>query len=192
MDTFWEKISLFTIIFTMMSISSSPHPFILIACYVLHESGHIIVAKIAGAEIVGGIKKKALRLTISYNCNNISYFKEMLVCSGGIIFNLLFALFAIVFRLGASEVGKFFIICNISLALMNLYPISILDGGGILRTVNLMLFDQEKAEKICKTVSFVFALILWFFAVYLQLVFSANISLFLISVILLVQLCFSI
>ena len=192
MDTFWEKLSFFTIIFTMMSISSSPHPFILVFCYILHETGHIIVAKLVGAEIVGGIKKKAMRLIISYDCSNISYFREMLVCGGGIFFNLLFALVATVFHLAASEVGKFFIICNISLAVMNLYPISILDGGGILRSINLMIFEQEKAEKICKITSFVFALILWFLAVYLLLVFSANISLFLISVFLLIELCFSI
>ena len=191
MDAFWEKISLFTIIFTMMSISSSPHPFMLIFCYTLHEAGHIIVAKLVGAEIVGGIKKKALRLAISYDCSHISYFREMLVCAGGIAFNLIFALFSSLLGFGTSEAGKFFIICNISLAIMNLYPISILDGAGILRCVNLMIFDSEKAEKICKTISFIFALILWFFAVYFQMIFSANISLFLISVFLLIQLCFS-
>ena len=192
MQSFWEKLSFFTIILTMMSISSSPHPFVLIFCYIIHETGHIIFAKAVGAEIVGGIKNKALRLSISYDCSHISYFKEMLVCSGGIAFNLAFATLAALFGFLSNELGKFFVICNISLAVMNFYPIYILDGGGILRCISLMLFTWEKSEKICKITSFVFALILWFFAVYLLLVFSANISLFLISVLLLIELCFSI
>jgi Zn-dependent protease len=190
MSTIGEKISFLAIIFTMMSISSSPHPFILVACYVLHEFGHITFAKCVGANIEG-MKKGILRLAISYDCSSISYFKELLVCAGGIIFNFIFALCAFVLGFGQTESGQFFILCNISLALMNFCPVTILDGGGIVRSFTLMICEQNTAEKICKTVSFIFAFILWFISVYLQLVFSANISFFLISVLLLIELCFS-
>lgn len=191
MDTLGEKLGFIALLFTMMSISSSPHPIILIICYGIHEIGHIAVAKAVGAR-VGKMRSGLFRLSISYDCSNISYGREMAVCAGGIIFNVSASLIAFILGISKYDLGKFFILCNLSLAIMNIYPISILDGGGILRCFFLTFFEPGKAKKICAFFSFFFAFVMWLCAVYLQLVFSSDISLFFISVFLLVELCFSV
>ena len=191
MDTLGEKLGFIALLFTMMSISSSPHPITLIICYGIHEIGHIVTAKAVGAKI-GRMRSGIFRLCISYDCSNVSYVRELAVCAGGIIFNLLSALVTYICGLSRYELGGFFILCNLSLAIMNIYPISILDGGGILRCFFLTFFEPGKAKKICVFFSFFFAFVMWLCAVYLQLVFRSDLSLFFISVFLLVELCFSV
>jgi len=175
---------------TLLGISASAHPVVLILSYLIHELGHIALARLVG----GKIKKMSVgvfKLALGYDASSLPYKKELLVCIGGIIFNLVSVFVTLLLFKERGEILSFFITCNISLALINLYPVSVLDGGRILKLTLLGIFSSERAEKISNTVSFVCALVLWLFAVYLQLVFSVNISTFIISVFLLIQLCFS-
>jgi hypothetical protein len=48
------------------------------------------------------------------------------------------------------------------------------------------------AEKLHKWISFFSAVLMWLFSVYMQIIFSTNISLLFISIFLLIRLCFSI
>ena len=115
----------------------------------------------------------------------------MLVCFGGIIFNVISALILLLIPIFKGEVIDFFVLCNLSLALMNLYPAAILDGGGVLRSFLYIVTSQEKADKISRGVSIISTLILWLISVYLQLVLSSNLSLLVISIVILIELCFS-
>ena len=186
-----EKLGILAIFFTLLGVSISPHPFLLIFCYIIHELGHIFMAKIVGAK-TKKVKVFAFRLSIGYDQAGITYPQEILICFGGIIFNLISAATVALLPFFQGEVADFFVICNLSLAIMNLYPVSILDGGGILRATLLYLLGQEKAEKISGGVSLICAILLWLVSVYLQLAFSSNLPLLVISIVLLVQLCFSI
>ncbi len=190
MEQLGERISLLLLLLTIMNLSASPYPLFIVLSYAVYEVGHLFFAKIVGAGITD-FKTSLCRLSIKYDCTSISYFKESLVCGGGVIFNLaFFAVFsAPVFRY--SEKLTFFSLCNLSLALMNLYPVSVLDGGGVLRCTMYSIFNEKTAERVLKLTSFIFAFVLWLFAVYLQLVFSSNISMFFISILLLIELCFS-
>ena len=180
----------FALLFTMMSISGSPHPYMLIIAYIIHELGHMFFASLAGAKI-RKFKFATLHLSLSYDCSSITYGKEILVCLGGIIFNLLTA--GIIWMIPAfnGEACRFFAVCNLSLALMNLYPVSILDGAGALKALMLLKIRQDLAEKISHIVSIIAVLLMWLLSVYLQLVFASNLSLLFISVLLLVELCFT-
>lgn len=186
-----EILSIFAILFSIMNISLTKSPFLLVLSYVIHEIGHIFFAKILGAQI-SKISGGVFRLSISYDTKNLSFFKEAIVCSGGIIFNLIFALVISLLNTSNNDTLSTIFVFNVSLALMNLYPISILDGGGILKALILSKIQGEVAEKVVKWVSFFFAILLWLISVYLQIVFSSNISLLFISIYLLIHLCFSI
>lgn len=186
-----EKLGILAIFFTLLGVSISPHPFLLIFCYIIHELGHIVMAKIVGAK-TRKVKILAFRLSIGYDQTGITYPQEILVCFGGIIFNLISAVTIALLPFFTGDVADFFVVCNLSLALMNLYPVSILDGGGILKATLLYFLGQEKAEKISGGVSLICAILLWLVSVYLQLAFSSNPSLLIISIVLLIQLCFSI
>lgn len=178
-------------LFSLISISASPHPFLLTACYLVHELGHILVTKALGGKI-RKISTGVFKIVIGYDTYSMSYRKEFLVSVAGIAFNLFFALFCHLLNNNDSQALSFLITCNLSLAVINLYPVSILDGGRLLKLVLNLLVSEEKSEKISRHVSFFCAILLWFVSIYLQLVFSANISMLLISVFLLIQLCFSI
>ena len=184
-----DKFAIFSLALTGLSISISPYPFVLILAYVIHELGHVIFAKICGAKMkrfkIGGF-----HLSLSYDCSKISYKKEFLVCVGGIIFNITSATIALLIPLFKGEGKEFFIICSFSLAFMNLYPAEILDGGGMLKAILNSIFPPAKSEKILAGVSIFAIILLWMISVYFQLVFSSNMSLFLISILLLMEFCF--
>ena len=187
---FLDKLAWFSLILTVLSISVSPYPLILVLTYLIHESGHIVFATLCGAKIqkfkIGGF-----HLSLSYDCSQISYKKEMLVCLGGIIFNVASAVVIMLLPFAKDGRWEFFIISNFCLAIMNFYPAEILDGGGVLRSLLYIFFSQEKAEKITRGVSVFAIILLWLLCVYFQLVFSSSLSLFFISLVLLVELCFS-
>lgn len=189
MEKLSERLGVFAAVFTTLSLGASPHPFILVLCYVIHEAGHITLARAVGAKIKK-FKIGSFHLSLAYDCTEISYKREILVQLGGIIFNLASAgIVAIFSDFGGGSVD-FFVICSLSLALMNLYPASMLDGGGVLKSILLLTVEEGRAVRIFKAVSFFAVVLMWLFSVYLQIVFSANLSLFVISVILLVELCF--
>ena len=188
-DKLGERIGFFALFFTMMSISSSPHPMLLVLCYLIHEFGHVCLAKVTKVDMKK-IKTGPFQLRLAYDSSFASYKSELLVCAGGVLFNFLSAAVTLLF-VEKSESASFFLICNLSLGLMNLYPVSTLDGGRIFKCLLMMLFEVELALKIWKTVSFLFAFLLWLCAAYLLLVFDSNASLFFVSVFLLVELCFS-
>lgn len=185
-----DKLAWFSILLTALSISISPYPLILVLTYLIHEGGHLFFATLCGAKIkkfkIGGF-----HLSLSYDCSQISYKKEALVCVGGIVFNTLAALLAVFLPFSKGERWNFFVVCNFCLALMNLYPAEILDGGGVLRSILYVFLSQDKAEKITRGVSIFATILLWLLCVYFQLVFSSSLSLFFISLVLLVELCFS-
>ncbi|MBQ8738260.1 MAG: site-2 protease family protein [Clostridia bacterium] len=185
-----EKIGVIAILFTLLSVSSSQYPLILILCYAIHEGGHLFFAKACGVKM-RKFQMKLFRLRLSYDFEGVSYKKELVVSLGGIVFNLVFLALPLIFRLKMAEITVFYILCNASLALMNIYPVSSLDGGRVLRCLLLLIFQEERAIKIYNFISAFAVGVLWIFAVYLQLVFNSNVSLFFISVFLLVQICFS-
>ncbi len=184
-----DKIGLFSLALTGLSISVSPYPLILVMTYLIHELGHITFAKLCKAKIKK-FKMGGFHLSISYDCSEISYKKEILVCLGGIAFNVLSAVFMLAFPYFKGEKRDFFIICSFCLAFMNLYPAEILDGGGVLKALLNSFLSPLKSEKILRGVSIFAIILLWMASIYFQLVFSSNMSLFFISVLLLIEFCF--
>ena len=184
-----NNLSFVSIILTVLSISASPHPWILILVYLIHEIGHMFFALILGAKIKK-FKIGAFHLSMAYDCTYVSYKKEALVCFGGIIFNLVSLVFVLLLPFEGKRVD-FFILCSLAIALMNLYPAKILDGGGILRSILYMTLEKEKADKIIGGVSIFAIILIWMISVYFLLAFSSSFSLFAISVALLFELCFS-
>lgn len=185
-----ELVSFLVIFVTMLSITASPHPIILIICYLIHEAGHLVFAKITGTS-VKKMKASSFKLCIHYDTSKISYKKELLVCMGGIIFNVFFAVVPYLAFFKITDTVSFFSICNLSLAIMNLCPVDTLDGGGILKSLLKCLIDETKAERLCKSLSFLFTIAMWLLAVYIQLIFNSSISFLAISIMLLIKLCFS-
>ena len=158
--------------------------------YGIHELGHLVFATLVGAKMKK-FKLGAFHFSLSYDSSHLSYGREILVCLGGIIFNLVTAFIALLLPI-KNDAVTFFIVSSILLSLMNLYPASILDGAGALKAFLYLTVSPEKADKIIGGVSVFAILLIWLISVYLQLVFLSNFSIFAISVVLLIELCFSV
>ena len=141
--------------------------FFMIFASVLHELGHIIAAKLCGAETalvtigLGGAEMKMRGIS--------SYRDDAVISSGGIICNLLF--FVLFFKYGF---GTY----NLIYAVLNALPVCGLDGGRTLRALLEMRFGS-KADTFCDIVSIATLFMLWQFSVYLLFKTGANFSLFL-------------
>ena len=162
-------ITVVTLIIFSLTYTGKDTFFMLLSSF-LHETGHIISAKLCGARIasvtlgIGGAEIKMHGIT--------SYRDDAVISSGGIVCNLLFfALFS----------THSFGIHNLIYALLNGLPVCGLDGGRVLRSVLMMRFF-EKCDLFCNILSFVTLFILWQFSVYLLFKTGANISLFLFCV----------
>ena len=190
MERLGEKLAFLMFFITVMNVSVSPYPFLIALAYLIHEAGHLIFARLTGAR-VEGIGGSLFRLKIKYECMGISYGKEALVCLGGAMLNFVFAVIFAAPVFDFSEKAQFFVLCNTSLGVMNLYPVSVLDGGNAIRCLSYVLFSSELAEKIILCISFIFTFFLWLLTTYLQLIFSADVSVFLISIVLIIEFCFS-
>ena len=158
----------------------SPFIYIILISAAIHECGHIAAMMICGVKI-DKITVYPFGADIRVKPRMMSYKQELLIKSAGILVNLIAALCCLPFQ------AVFFLFTNITLALLNMMPITSLDGGDILEIILSMFLYPTRAAKIMKTVSFIFIVILWVIAVYVLFYTNYNFSLFIICVYLFVS-----
>ena len=167
----------------------------MITCAAIHESGHLLCAKILKIKIremvidIGGAK-------IYPYSNSYPYSYELLLTFAGPFANLLLATaLNLICRdsLYIQNLTKNAFDGNLSFweyayafsvlqALLNLIPINTLDGGRILKCTLCILFSQKVGDTILKTTTLIFSLILWIISVYFLLGSGGGISLFVFSI----------
>ena len=154
------------------------------AAALIHETGHILAARLFGVPSAGG-KNIFFGLSLKYDFSSVSFFKEAAVSFAGPLFNV--ASFVITFLVSKSPgtYAVFFMFSNLSLALFNLLPVSPLDGSEILKALLMNVAPPNTAERIAAWTSAVFSLAFFAFCAYVQLKIGANLSLLFISVYLL-------
>lgn len=141
----------------------------LIVAVLLHELGHIAVARALGI----GISRLHLsvlgaRLEVA---REISYLSELLLAAGGPLSGLFLALGA---RLASGAAAGVFGVWLVSLStvslclsLFNLLPIPTLDGGRIYFCFFCSLFGLRAARGITRSLALLCLLSLWLLSVYL-------------------------
>ncbi|HWQ50529.1 MAG TPA: site-2 protease family protein [Terriglobales bacterium] len=132
---------------------------LLLLAAALHEAGHLIALKGCGV----GIEEVSFRAfgieMTTGDTRYIPYRGELAIAVAGPAVNL----FAMLVTLGAvAAVGPFwgalfFVFCNAALAVVNLMPVSGLDGGRILAAVLMPWLGPPRAERILAVVSAVFS-----------------------------------
>lgn len=144
-----------------------------------HEIGHALMARICGVEVMS-VTVYPCGADMSIGSPLRSYVKDALIAAAGAATNLfLFAVTYIILHTSLySEMLKWFSVCNLSLAAVNLMPVSKMDGGDLMRSLLMIKFDGEKVSKICGAVSFAALFIMWLGAVYILLIMQGSPSLF--------------
>lgn len=123
---------------------------IILICSVVHEAGHLFVMRLCGAEITS-VEIGLLGAKISFRGEHTSYSDDFAIASGGILFNFIFsAASCILFMFVKNEMVLLLIFANIALAVVNLLPISFLDGGCMLRAFVSARYEITVAERCCR------------------------------------------
>lgn len=147
-------------------------------CYIFiifHELSHVLVASILGKKIenlkftLSGMNVKFEREKYKLK-NDDTYFFNMLIYLAGPLSNIILALLFYKIR--------FIFEINLSLAIINLFPIYPLDGYNVLENV---FGNNIKKNIYLKFIERLVLIILIFISVY-QLVFLKNISIFIFSI----------
>lgn len=133
---------------------------------ILHEFGHLFVMKLCN-EKIEKVVFGAFGVRIEkYAFSGISYIKETAIALGGIAVNLilLFVSF-LIYCVSDIETALVFGLINLLIALMNSMPVGSLDMGRAIKSLLLLKTDEEKAQKICEIISFVFFILFLAFTV---------------------------
>jgi stage IV sporulation protein FB len=142
----------------------------------LHECGHILAAKLCRIPLVQ-MKLGIFGATLLTDHSLCSYGKEILLAAAGPAVNIICFATCSLLNIGG-ESFEFFRISSLLLALLNLLPISELDGGRIVYCVLASLFSVRIAARVVGALSFCMIFSLWALSVYLLLRLGASLSLF--------------
>lgn len=153
----------------------------------LHECVHAFVAKKLGYGL-GKIELSASGAVLDANEDEFSFKDEILIAISGPLFNLFVAFLLIAFWWIYPESYNFLqdeVVVNFAIFSFNILPFFPLDGGRILLGFLSKKIERKSAVKICKTITFVFSILLFFvfvFSLFKTPVFSigvASVNLFL-------------
>lgn len=178
-------------------------------CAAIHELGHIFVARIMKIKIQK-ISLDFAGAKIYPTMRIQSYKKEWLLCAAGPFMNILTAFFSVLFvknvliqtghisdtviymldgvgrlmetgKRSAVSVSGLFFVLSLFQAIVNLLPISTLDGGRMTKCLLASLLNEEGARRLTSAASFAFALALWMVSVYLLIRTNAGLAVFVFS-----------
>lgn len=149
------------------------------ACAVIHELGHSFCASKNGYRL-NKITLMPFGAIVHGNLSNMKLVDQIKIALSGPFINLLIAIFFIATWWVFPEtyaVTDLLVVANLSLCLVNLIPVSPLDGGRVLFSLIALKFSERKAEKITRWAGILFSLILVGFFVLSVFLGVTNISL---------------
>ncbi len=172
--------------FAALIIAQARYSCIALMCAAIHELGHVCLAKLCGARVYGisflpfGAELKTA------GCK--SYYKEIAVCLGGPLFNLMAgAIFFVLFIAFPCEELIFCTICCGFLMLVNMVPACGLDGGNAVKYFLLCRMEQKRAENIVNFIQLCALILLSFVAAVTATLSNFNLSVTVICAYLFVQ-----
>ncbi len=148
----------------------------------IHESGHLLMGGLCGARI-RRITLATPGAVIEFD-RTFGYHDGILVYGAGIFFNLISGAFATVF----GEKYIVFMLFSLGYALINMIPISGLDGGRLLECVLSFFLSYRVHDTVCKWISFLSLFFLWQCSIYILFKTQINISPFIVCIFLFFEL----
>ena len=160
--------------FLLLFASPPSYAFAVFSSVILHELGHTLMALL--------FRKKPLSLRIVPTGISIllppasSYAQELWIAAAGPAMNLLYAFFCPFLPYG---VGGTVRTVSLLLAVLNLIPISTLDGGRILGALLSPVFGSEASARISDFFSLLLLAFLWMLSLYVFFYSGVNFTLLL-------------
>lgn len=154
------------LLFFALALCCARSPLSLLAAIFCHEAGHLVCAALTGT---GKPRFRLLPagMRLSFPPAR-SFFSELLLCLSGPAASLILA--------ALFPHTDFSLYC-LGLGLVNLLPLSVFDGGGVLSSLLPLFLPCDTAARVCRAVSAVFAAALVLFNVLIQLKAGFNLTL---------------
>lgn len=146
----------------------------ILAAVTIHETGHLF-AILLGGEKVDGIRITPFGLIIQRRDRICSYEKDLLILLAGPFANLVTGL---LLSGHPNPVLAALAQASLSFCIVNILPVSSLDGGRALEILIRLLFPKLPAGRILRVLSFGTLFCLWIVSVYLMLTGLGGFSLF--------------
>lgn len=166
-----------TVIFFAVWITAVPDitTVLTVSAAAVHEFGHLFAAHLSGVSVVSFT---ALPFGADIRFGRVqSYREELITASAGALSNLAVAALLLPLKNNHTWIN-FFICANTVLAAINMLPVKTLDGGGVLKSMLLMIADRDTAIRTCNAVSSVLLFFMWLISVYMLLSECTGLSLF--------------
>ena len=167
----------FALILLLLTFEGIPFTLTLIICVLIHETGHILASYAFGVKI-RSVNFNLYGARIELASSLSSYISEFLIAAAGPAANIVFGGIFVFLQSSQNEGVSFFSLVNFSLALINMLPISNLDGGRMISCLTSQFFGSRVSYVITSALSAVTIAALWIISVFLWLVFAENVSLF--------------
>lgn len=176
------KIKIHPLAFFCLFVNSLIMPRAAFVAYVfsvlLHEAGHIAAAGFARKK-PREIKILPVGISIGYDVCD-SYKNIIFIASAGPFMNAAAALFTFILPL-QYEFSVYMRLFSLSLALLNLLPVSFFDGGSIMHSLLAMKSGISAAENAARAADIFFLGAVWLAAVYIFFYSAVNASLLIFS-----------
>lgn len=147
--------------------------FCVLSAAVIHECGHILAAKLCGVRS-WRFGLKAGGALITFDFSRLTYMREVFVHIAGPAFGVMSAFLSVILF---GERAVYFAGVSLSMAFVNLLPVSGFDGGGIFSALLSMFCLPDVSYRICRAVSFCTSAVLWTGVVLFEIKYGANIGL---------------
>ena len=161
--------------FAALAFFDGAHILPLLSAVALHETGHILCAKILNVKIKRMVLSPlGARLEIK---DNISYRNEILISIAGPLLGILGFGLSLLFLNRFPYIDRFAFI-SLALSIFNLLPLSTLDGGRAVFCLCALIFNLDFAESVMRFITFFTLFAIWLFSVYIMIKFAGGLSAF--------------
>ena len=162
----------------MMILCSEDMVIMCLLSSMFHETGHIFFMYVFKQRIES-VTFGAFGVRIDRQLSaTLSYKKESIIAFGGILVNLLIAIFSyLYYYLCGSDFSLKFAAVNIIIALFNMIPVEVLDMGRVIRYNLLIFMEENRCERILRIISAVFVNLLAILCICYSIFIGINISL---------------
>lgn len=157
-------------------------------CALLHEGGHAVVARRLGYKCMR-VKLMPYGAVLEAESDEFTPRDEILISIAGPVVNIVLVFVCVCFwwvEPGSYYFTCDFVVANLSCGIFNLLPIFPLDGGRVVLSMFSVNHDRKFAVKTVKTITIIFAIILFFLFIILSF-FTLNLTIGVMSIMLVVS-----
>lgn len=168
-------------IFVCIFTDRTHFPLSVIFAVTIHEAGHLLAAKILKVPLLR-VCFTPFGIRIRFQLETVNAIKTFIVYLSGSIVSIVVGWFVLNYSSPYNKATFSFALVSLTLGLLNLMPVTRLDGGCVVESLLSIKLYPDTAYKITKAISDVFVFLFWFVSLYIGLTEDMNVSMLTLAV----------